>query len=202
MTAIDAIDTAWEDIQVKAQGRVEIAFRAIDWMAIRYTITGTNDAGQQVPRRLILEARVRIRQNELWWHIWRYHSNNNHRNNNDRFDAALKPVWDGRGKWWQGFGMSAAGRTSDGAATMLHKIDEAIRGLVGNLDGDDGFAAAQPPQNQQQQQQHNQPQLPQPPQPSQKPQQQRQQQQQQQQQQKKKPQPKSGKGPDQAIEIG
>lgn len=196
MTAIDAIDTAWEDIQARAQGCVEIVFRTIDWMAIRYTITGTNDAGQRVPRRLILEARVRIRQNELWWHIWRYHRNNNNndRSNNDRFDAALKPVWDGRGKWWQGFGASAAGRTSDGAATMLHKIDEAIRGLVGDLDGDEGFASTQPPQNQQLPQQP-----PQPPQPSQQP---RQQQQQHQQQQKKKPQPKSGKGPDQAIEIG
>ena len=184
MTAIDNIETSWEEIQARGLGRVEFSIKTMDWMGIRYTINDNKTANGPVWRQLRLEARIKIRHNEPWWHIWRpsnsdaNNNNNGHKNNGnvprDGFDHALKSVWDGRGKGWQGLGTSAAGKTSGGAAVMLQKVDEAIRGLVEQLNGGEGVAQGQ--QLQQQQQQHN--------------------------GQQQNSQPKTGKGPEQAIEIG
>ena len=141
ITAIDDIETKWEDIQVKAEGQVEFFVKTLDWLGVRYTIKGSNNAGQPVKRQLVLEARVKIRDDEKWWHIWRLDENHAPE---DRFNKALTPVWEGRGPGWQGLSNSAAGKLSGGAATMLARVDDAIRGLVGNLEGEEGFDI-QPP---------------------------------------------------------
>lgn len=179
LMAIDTIETNWEDIQARTQGQVEISIQTLDHMGIRYTIMGTTDAGQPAKRQLILEARISMRQNEPWWIIKRSEKNPLQ----ERFNTALQPVWSGRGKGWLGLSTSAAGKASGGAAELLQKVDEAVRGLVGNLNGDEGFVSARPAQAPQQQQQQSQ------------------QQKQKQKQKQERSQPKTGKGPEQAIEI-
>lgn len=128
-TAIERIETAWEDIQERRQGYVELSIKTIDWMSIRYVLPGPDPMGLHVNRQLILDIKIRSRRGELWWNIYRI--NNPGTSHDDEFTTALKPIWEGKGGGWHGLTTSAAGTPTMGIVNLLAAIDEAVRALVG-----------------------------------------------------------------------
>lgn len=160
---LSEMEKQWSPIQASGQGHIEIEIILIDQIRIEYCLLSKDD----VERKLILEARVRTRQKEKYWHLKRIDDGSPQ----DPFGTTLKPIWDMRGEGWHGLHTGATGKVFGGAAHMLETVDEAIRGLVGNLDGED-FVVKQnanpPPQQPQQgqnpapsqQQAGQQPQLP------------------------------------------
>ncbi|CAH0001038.1 unnamed protein product [Clonostachys byssicola] len=128
ISAIDKIEAAWQEDSIVSQGFVSFSFRALDWIGIHYKLHGENI-------RLSLECSTKSRKDGLWWHLRRPTPNGAALE--DRFGQALKPIWEGRGKNWQGLMTGAAGRADGGVANLLEKADDAIRALVTpNADGD------------------------------------------------------------------
>lgn len=128
ISAIDKIEAAWQEDSIVSQGFVSFSFRALDWIGIHYKLHEENI-------RLSLECSTKSRKDGLWWHLRRPAPDGAALE--DRFAQALKPIWEGKGKNWQGLMTGAAGRADGGVANLLEKVDDAIRALVApNADGD------------------------------------------------------------------
>ena len=135
LKAIDSITEGWDDLAAKDQGRVDFCMRMIDWMSIRYTIRATDSMGNRSDKVLKLEARIRLRRGEPWWHIWR--AERLASSPPDRFDGALQSILQGKGESWQGLVSSAAATPKEGIVNMLKAADDAAKGLIGQMDGDE-----------------------------------------------------------------
>lgn len=141
LKAVDDIESGWQDIEEKDQGRVEFYMKTIDWMTIKYIIGATNASTGQSPQKLSLEVNIKVRRGEPWWHITRTPNANGDPPADDQFTGALKPIWEGKGEGWLGLTTSAAGKPSSGVVEMLQAVDKAIRAMATN----NGEAAGQGP---------------------------------------------------------
>lgn len=135
LNTIDSIAAGWDDLTTKDQGRVDFCMRTIDWMSLRYTIRAVDSRGKKVDKVLKLEARIKMRKREMWWHIWREARPTS--SPPDKFDAALQPILHGKGNNWQGLANSASGSLEDGVVRMLQSLDDSVKALVGQMDGDE-----------------------------------------------------------------
>lgn len=132
LRAISETENRWEEIENRAQGKIEFSIRQLDWMGIRYNLYSTDEFGQKVTRQLKLDCRIRLHKDEPWWHLRR----SDEPEVEDPFTAALKPIWNSKGEDWQGLSTGAAGRLSGGVGKMLEAVDEAVRAMVSITDGD------------------------------------------------------------------
>ena len=127
LTAIEALEkirSGWDDIESSGRGRIEFSMNNMDWMNIRYTLPKPAKKGQPSRKVLSLQAKLKIRRGETWWHLSRTEEVE------DDFTSVLKPIWEGSGEDWRGFSTSAAGRPGKGLVAMLRSVDDTVKVMV------------------------------------------------------------------------
>ncbi|OAQ91571.1 mediator-RNA polymerase II transcription subunit 14 [Purpureocillium lilacinum] len=129
LRAIDDMQSQWDSLTAEKRGRVEVSMKSIAWMSIAYTLPSPDSGGKDAQKRVTLEVRLKPKQGEAWWHVWRSDPGTK-ASPDDEFTKALKPVWASRGQGWLGLTTGAAGKPSGGVVGMLSAVDEAIRGAA------------------------------------------------------------------------
>src|SRR5699024_770429 len=123
------MQSQWDSLTAEKRGRVEVSMKSIAWMSIAYTLPSPDSGGKDAQKRVTLEVRLKPKQGEAWWHVWRSDPGTK-ASPEDEFTKALKPVWASRGQGWLGLTTGAAGKPSGGVVGMLSAVDEAIRGAA------------------------------------------------------------------------
>ncbi|ROV97617.1 hypothetical protein VSDG_04624 [Cytospora chrysosperma] len=120
---LDSIEDSWAETSASYQGEIQILPRALDWLNVHFELP----APPNKPSRTIrLSFRLKSRRGQLWWNMERCPGPEGPpRKENDAFDAALQPVFGGRGDGWQGHGKSA----------VAHPHGGGIEGLLARVSG-------------------------------------------------------------------
>ncbi|KAI0137031.1 mediator complex subunit MED14 [Xylariales sp. AK1849] len=123
LKALDAIEDAWQDLEMNDQGRVEVFPDHLDWFNIRYTLPGPNN---NTPRRLNIQIKLRERHGGHWWFVSRYEPGKVETPDDD-FKVALGKVWEAEDRVWTSFATSAACEADDRVIALLKAMDAAVR---------------------------------------------------------------------------
>ncbi|KAI1499182.1 mediator complex subunit MED14-domain-containing protein [Biscogniauxia marginata] len=121
--ALDSIEDAWESLAMNDKGQVNIFSAHMDWFNIHYVLPGRN-----VLRRLTLQVRLRARQADVEWHIFREEAGTA-KQPDDEFRRLLQKVWNAENRGWRGLNDSAA-VDIDHVGELVRGIDEAVRSLA------------------------------------------------------------------------
>ncbi|TDZ26184.1 Mediator of RNA polymerase II transcription subunit 14 [Colletotrichum orbiculare MAFF 240422] len=122
LKTVESIENKWEPLETTNQGRVQIFARAVDWVALRYTLNG---AGGQ-SRILVLNIRTTVRRYETWWIVSRARIAGSSPPY-DEFDKVLRSIWETSGAGWKGLMTAAAALPGPSTMELLTKLDDAIR---------------------------------------------------------------------------
>ncbi|KAH9242752.1 hypothetical protein K456DRAFT_28136 [Colletotrichum gloeosporioides 23] len=122
LKTVESIESKWEALEFTNQGRVEVFPRAVDWVAIRYTLT--SPSGQS--RVLSIDVRSKIRRHESWFHVQRVTGGESF-GPDEEFNKLLKGIWESHGDGWRGLTTAAASRPGPSIMDLLTKLDDAVR---------------------------------------------------------------------------
>ena len=136
MCAIEKIQDSWKELHTNNRGQLHFYMRAMDQIGIRYVLKQKQGILNSQRTELRLEAQLKLRRNELWWHLYRHDQSLE-----DDFDDALLPVWNGSGEGWRGLSTSATGRPGKGMLGLLQTIDSAMKAMATASDRQGEIAA-------------------------------------------------------------
>lgn len=126
---LDSIEDSWAEAAANNQGELQVLPRALDWLNVHFQLP----ASSKTPSRTLrLSFRLKSRRGQLWWNLERYTCPEDPpRKEDDAFDAALQPVFTGRGDGWQGHGRSAVAHpTGNSIESLLASISDAVKALA------------------------------------------------------------------------
>ncbi|KAI8632570.1 mediator complex subunit MED14 [Xylariaceae sp. FL1651] len=124
--ALDSVEGAWEALAMNDQGRADICVVHLDWYTVQFVLLGS---ARSASRRLSLHIRLRNRNDNAEWHIYREEAGPNKRPD-DEFQKALQKVWASENRAWRCLSNGVAAGLGDDMELLIKAIDEAIRPLA------------------------------------------------------------------------
>lgn len=130
LRGLNLVEESWQSIQLNNRGSFTIFHRALEWLTLRFNFPSPQG---RPTRQVWLDVRLKSRNEELWWYLWRSDDDKDAR---DEFSTVLQPIWNDRGEHWRGLKSSAAAKTADGIEELLTKVSDALKPLT-ELDGNE-----------------------------------------------------------------